>query len=130
MSNKALVDAQVAFWAMSNHGQIGKTAIETLNRRNEVFVSVLAAAEIEIKLMAGVTEWPVDAQEQLLATGFVILPIGQSTVWEMKRFQELDGVNPFTRLAFSQASEIGAAFYTMDATILNLGLEWVIDARV
>ncbi|MEO0024143.1 MAG: hypothetical protein RL196_584, partial [Actinomycetota bacterium] len=41
-----------------------------------------------------------------------------------------DGVHPFDRIIFCQAKELQATLFTVNKTIINLGLDWVVDARV
>ena len=126
---RALVDSQVALWAITNHKQIGPKALAELVAAEYSYASTLTIAELELKLMAGVTERRVDISDLLIRTGFELSGVDDA-LDEIPRHPELDGVHPFARIIFCQALELQASLFTVNKTIINLGLDWVVDARV
>lgn len=126
---RALVDSQVALWAITNHKLIGPKALAELIAAEYAYASTLTVAELEMKLMAGVTERKVDVIDLLIETGFE-LSVVDNALGSISQHPELDGVHPFDRIIFCQAKELQASLFTVNKTIINLGLDWVVDARV
>jgi PIN domain nuclease of toxin-antitoxin system len=126
---RALVDSQVALWAITNHKLIGKNALAELIAAEYSYASLLSIAELEMKLMAGVTDRRVDVSDLLIKAGFELYGV-DNAIYDIPKHPELDGVHPFDRIIFCQAKELQATLFTVNKTIINLGLDWVVDARV
>ena len=90
---------------------------------------MLSIAELEMKLMAGVTERRTDVGDLLIKAGFELYGV-DNALYDIPKHPELDGVHPFDRIIFCQAKQLQAHLFTVNATIINLGLDWVVDARV
>ena len=126
---RALVDSQVALWAITNHKQIGPKALAELVAAEYSYASLLSIAELEMKLMAGVADRRADVSNLLIETGFELCGV-DNVLDDIPKHPELDGVNPFDRIIFCQAIQLQASLFTVNKTIINLGLDWVVDARV
>ena len=126
---RALVDSQVALWAITNHKQIGPKALAELIASEYSYASMLTIAELEMKLMAGVTDRRVDVGRLLIETGFELTGVDK-VLDDIPMYPELDGVHPFDRIIFCQAKALQANLFTVNKSIINLGLDWVVDARV
>ena len=130
MTQKALLDSQVALWAITDHQLIGKVAFEKIKASDSVLASILTVAELEMKFMAGAGESKVSVKKLLLEAGFEIANFGLTETDELLNQRLLDGVSPFDRIVFAQSRTLGATLFTVNKTIINLGLDWVVDARV
>jgi len=60
--------------------------------------------------------------------GAIELPLTANAALEAIRFGSLRGSDPFDFLMLSQAAEAGLDFLTPDSRLLDLGLDFVLDA--
>ena len=87
-------------------------------------------AEFEIKAMLGKKIEMVDLYDKFAAMGIEVEPFDYSASRSIARFHSLVGHDPFDRMIFAQAaSRPGTTFFTADTALLELGLDWVVDAR-
>jgi PIN domain nuclease of toxin-antitoxin system len=126
---RVLVDTHVAIWAAFDPEWISKDVLDLLNNANEVFVSTLSLAEIEMKKARGKIKMKKISSSDLDQIGLKILPFEIDAVHSISRFRQLANHDPFDWLLLAHAASVDAKFITADRKLLSLGLDWVIDAE-
>lgn len=86
--------------------------------------------EIRIKTMLGKMDSRDDLTEDIHRAGCVQLEHSFLAADCTTKFPELVRHDPFDRMLLAQALSEGLAFMTADQTLLDLGLDYVVDARV
>ena len=129
MVRRVLVDTHVAIWAAFDPDWLSRDVLDLLNNTNEVFVSTLSLAEIEMKKARGKIKIKKISVSDLDQIGFKILPFEIDAVQSISRFIQLANHDPFDWLLLAQAASVDATFVTADNKLLSLGLDWVIDAE-
>jgi PIN domain nuclease of toxin-antitoxin system len=71
-----------------------------------------------------------DLHSRFESVGIAIEPFDYNAARAIARFPSLHNHDPFDRLILAHAaSRPTTTFYTADTRLLNLGLDWVVDAR-
>ena len=122
---RLLLDTHALVWWVRNDDGLSKPASQAIaSAKSEVFVSVVVAWEIAIKV--GLGKWPearelLDEFESTMTTNsFKLLPItiGHARVAGLMQTQHRD---PFDRLLVAQAQIEGLSLVTADGQLADLG---------
>lgn len=128
---RVLIDTHVFIWSSgeSHEKNIGKHA-RSLIGVNEIYVSSISFAEITVKKMLGKIKFSIPDPSMLAELGVDELPFLSSAGLAISNFESLIGHDPFDRMLLAQARSEGMIFLTADEKLLDLGLDFVVDARV
>lgn len=128
--SRAFFDSHVAYWLASGGREIHHSVVAAINTHSSRVVSALTFAELEIKNIRK-RRIDLDALRLRFADMYIsIEPFHDNASSEISRFPALDGHDPFDRMILAQAaSRPNTTFYTADQKLLELGLDWVYDAR-
>jgi PIN domain nuclease of toxin-antitoxin system len=100
---KLLLDTHVLLWWLFELPQLGKRASHAIqDPASEVFVSALAAGEIEVKRAIGKMDGPKDLPVQVEQNGFTELPFTLRHGSAMRELP-LHHKDPFDRMLIAQA---------------------------
>lgn len=108
----------------------GKETTRRLKFEQDLFVSSLSIAELKIKEMKGKISLPSTFPDLIMAAEVEILDFNADHAIEMGRFGSLANHDPFDRMLLSQASYERFGFITTDHRLVELGLEFVLDAEI
>lgn len=124
-----LIDTNVFIWQIGpqNNSKLGKQATDLL-LSNSVFVSSITIVECHIKTMLGKLNTPPELLPIIKDSGNQILGFGATSADKLPEL-DLHKHDPFDRMLLAQAIDNNMKFMTSDELILNLGLDFVIDAR-
>ncbi len=123
-----LADTHVLLWALSGDPRLGPRARESLT--GAAYTSSVSILELTIKKLKGRLDLPERFLDEIDERGFTVLPLLGEHALALDRFPELVGRDPFDRALLAQASVEGLSFLTVDARLLGLGLDRVVDARL
>lgn len=113
-----ILDTNVFLWALNNHKRL-KTSVKEIivNPDNEIFVSVVAAWEISIKLKTNPSfKLRVSIKRAFELSGFEILDINLEHVLSMHKLP-LYHKDPFDRILIAQAKVEDLVLITADRKI-------------
>lgn len=128
--SRAFLDSHVAYWLARDGRFISRRTVEAINQHSARVVSSMTFAEFEIKAMLGKKIEMTDLYEKFTAMGIEVEPFDYSASRSIARFLSLADHDPFDRMIFAQAATTpNTTFYTADVALLELGLDWVVDAR-
>jgi PIN domain nuclease of toxin-antitoxin system len=130
MKQKLLLDTHVFVWAAANPARLGPKSRELIVTSDEVAVSSISIAEINMKAMLGNFTRPDNFIELLESAAFVVSDFGLGSAEELLRFGSLAKHDPFDRLILAQAAAGGYKLVTADARLLAQGLDFVLDAEI
>lgn len=125
-----LLDTHVALWLLRGTGRIGAQARSRIEAAALVHVSAATVVEATIKSMIGKLRLPQDFAARLASQGLLELPITNAHADAMRNFPELVRDDAFDRLLVAQAYESGMDLLTADRRLLELGRDFIVDARV
>jgi PIN domain nuclease of toxin-antitoxin system len=125
---RILLDSHVAVWALIASNKIGKKAWQALRSGAEIQLSAVSIAELKMKALAQRLRLPVDAFDGLEEHGFAVVGFDFDHAQALQRFGSLVNHDPFDRMILAQAAASGSTLMTADARILELGLDFVVDA--
>ena len=125
-----LLDTAVVIWLLKDVPRLGPRARERIAADGVVHFSAISIAEIHIKAMTGKLRVPDAMLDRLGPTGLLELPLSGRDAAALSEFPELTRHDPFDRLLVAQAHRAGMEFLTSDQTLLSLGREFIVDARV
>ena len=125
---RLLIDSHVALWWLSEAPVLGSKCREQLVVADEVYFSAVTPWELGIKRALGKLAFPDGLVAELIAAGFVALPISAA---HAVRAQELPAHHrdPFDRMLVAQAQLEALALVTADRTLRPYDIE-IIDARL
>lgn len=125
---RLLIDSHVALWWLSEAPVLGAKCREQLVVADEVYFSAVTPWELGIKRALGKLAFPDGLVAELIAAGFVALPISAA---HAVRAQELPAHHrdPFDRMLVAQAQLEALALVTADRTLRPYDIE-IIDARL
>ena len=123
---KVLIDTHVALWSMYDTDRLSAFSAELLSdTKNEIFVSLASAWEIEIKHGIGKLDFSSeDFINDSRAMGFNLLPINEKHIMELSSLGKPDAEHkdPFDRMILAQSVSEGMKFLTEDSRILEYRL--------
>lgn len=128
-----LLDTNALLWQLGlveDAGKLGVEARRVLESADVVCVSSISLVEMHIKTMLGRLDVPAGAEEKVVAAGDQIINYSGTDADAIRKFPALKRHDPFDRMLIAQASSEGLVFMTADQVLLDLGLDFVIDARL
>jgi PIN domain nuclease of toxin-antitoxin system len=123
-----LLDTNAVLWFVRDPDFLGPTATRAIRAETRVCFSAVAQVEITIKRMVDRIEAPADLHLHLVERGLEELPLTAAHAAAMERFPLLARHDPFDRLMLAQAAVEQALLMTADRRLLDLELDWVLDA--
>jgi PIN domain nuclease of toxin-antitoxin system len=123
-----LLDSQALLWLLDDSPRLGLRARQAITSARGVHVSAATVWELTIKTMLGKLSVPADLSKRLTAQGLVLLSIAAEHAEALREFPELTRHDPFDRLLVAQASRTGLRLLTADQVLLDLGLNFILDA--
>ena len=128
-----LLDTHALIWWLANSRRLGEQArLAMRDPRNAVYVSIVTAWEMAIKVGLGRLEVPNNVgawlPAQLAANRFRLLPIALSHVLAVEHLP-LHHRDPFDRLLIAQAQAEHLILVTKDATIARYGVVLMDSSR-
>ena len=123
-----LLDTNAVFWFVRDPHLLGPNATRAIRAETRVCFSAVAQVEITIKRMVDRIEAPADLHQHLVERGLEELPLTAAHAAAMERFPSLARHDPFDRLMLAQAAAEQARLVTADRRLLDLELDWVLDA--
>lgn len=124
-----LLDTHVALWLLHDPGRIGARARHALESATTVYFSPISLVETSVKRMIGRIDVPDDLDRILVEQGLVPLPLTPEHAVAIERFATLARHDPFDRVLLAQAAVERCRLATADRRLLDLELDWVLDAR-
>jgi PIN domain nuclease of toxin-antitoxin system len=124
-----LLDTNALLGLLIGSVEFGKETTRRLKFEPDLFVSSLSIAELKIKEMKGKISLPSTFPDLIVAAQVEILDFNADHAIEMGRFGSLANHDPFDRMLLSQASYERFRFITTDRRVVELGLDFVIDAE-
>ena len=127
---RVLLDTHIALWCMYRQKKLSCSSVRIMtDSKNEFFVSLASAWEIEIKHSIGKME---ESSEVFLsdckAMGFNLLPISEKHLSALGRLEKPENghKDPFDRMLIAQAVSEGLFFLTEDSKLLEYGMPNII----
>lgn len=125
-----LLDTHVALWLVTTPRQrLGAQALDAIGSEVRVCFSAVTTLEVAIKRMTGRLEVTPDFHVRMREQGLEDLPVTSAHAAAIEDFPQLTRHDPFDRLLIAQAHVERATFVTADRRLLDLGLDWILDAR-
>jgi PIN domain nuclease of toxin-antitoxin system len=125
-----LLDTNALLGLLIGSVEFGKETTRRLKFEPDLFVSSLSIAELKIKEMKGKISLPSTFPDLVVAAEVEILDFNADHAIEMGRFGSLANHDPFDRMLLSQASYERFRFITTDRRLVELGLDFVLDAEI
>lgn len=128
---RLLLDTNALLWTSDEKRvrSLGKEAYRLIQSSDLVYFSSLSIAEITIKTMLGKSNLSADATKAATTSGLLELPFTAKHAEALGGFQSLGRHDPFDRMLLAQASVEQLVLLTADKLLLQLGLNYVADAR-
>ena len=127
---KVLIDTHIALWSLYDSRRLSSLSIEILSDpKNDFFVSLASAWEVEIKHGIGKLEVPsVTFIDDCKAMGFNLLPINAEHIATLSLLEKAGSghKDPFDRMLLAQSVSEGMGFLTGDSKILDYNLPNII----
>lgn len=126
-----LLDTNALVWASDENRlkNLGKNARRLIESSGIVYFSAVSIAELQIKHISGKLKEMPNAQSAV-AGGLLGLNFKTEHAQVIENFPSLVRHDPFDRMIIAQAYSENLLLLTADKTLLSLGLNYVIDARV
>lgn len=126
-----LLDTNALVWASDERrsSNLGKNARRTIESGQVVCFSAISIAELQIKHLSGKLKKMPDVQSAI-ASGLLELNFKTEHAQAIANFPSLARHDPFDRMILAQAFSEGLFLLTADETLLSLGLNYVLDARL
>ena len=127
---RVLLDTHIALWCMYRQKKLSDSSIRIMtDTKNEFYVSIASAWEVEIKHSIGKLEEPSEVFiSDCKAMGFDLLPITEKHISALSRLEKPDNghKDPFDRMLLAQSVSEGLFFLTEDSKLLEYGLPNII----
>ncbi len=127
MSRGYLLDTQVLVWLGVDQKKLGRDA-KRLIERYEVFFCTPSVAELSFKQSIGKLRLGAGVFDSLIEAGIGILYFDKEAAEAFGRFSAESVPDPFDRQIMAIAVSNNLTLVTADQEILDLNLNWVIDA--
>lgn len=124
-----LLDTNALLGLIIGSVDFGKETTRRLKFEPDLFVSSLSLAELKIKEMKGKISLPSTFPDLIVAAEVEILDFNSDHAIELGRFGSLANHDPFDRMLLAQASFERFRFITTDRRLVELGLDFVVDAE-
>lgn len=124
-----LLDTHVLIWLSQDHSYLGKKSRHILKNAHDIYFSPISIAELEIK--SALRKIKVDANlvTHLQAAGLTELVFTSKHAETISRFPSLLKHDPSDRMLLAQAAAEGLTLMTSDQKLIDLNLNWIIDAH-
>jgi PIN domain nuclease of toxin-antitoxin system len=130
VADRLLLDTHVAVWFAGAPSRLGPRAKQLIQQTASVSISSISIAELNMKAMLGTFNVPVDLAERFKNAGVNVDAFDLASAQQISRFGSLAKHDPFDRMILAQAAAAGSALLTADAKLLNLGLDFILDAEL
>ena len=127
---RVLLDTHIALWCMYRQKKLSCSSVRIMtDSKNEFYVSLASAWEIEIKHSIGKLE---ESSETFISDckemGFNFLPISEKHITALSRLEKpINGhKDPFDRMLLAQSVSEGLYFLTEDSKLLEYRLANII----
>ena len=130
LTNGYLLDSHVFLWCISNQRQLGAQTRWRLRQAAFGFFSSISVAELAIKASRGHQVLPTEIEQRAKDFNLSEIEYASLDAHEIPRFPSLIGHDPFDRLILAQAAARGLKLITADRKLLDLGFDWILDARL
>jgi PIN domain nuclease of toxin-antitoxin system len=130
VADRLLLDTHVAVWFAGAPSRLGPRAKQLIQQAASVSISSISIAELNMKAMLGSFTVPVDLAERFKNAGVNVDAFDLASAQQISRFGSLSKHDPFDRMILAQAAAAGSALLTADAKLLNLGLDFILDAEL
>ena len=124
-----LLDSHIVWWLLYEPKKLGKSLVRKLERNSVAFFSSASVYELVTKGLSGKLDLPDNFVSQLSAAGLSEIAFTAEHAAQ-SRFVSRQISDPFDRLLLAQAEFEQIDFYTQDAKILSLGVDFVRDAAL
>jgi PIN domain nuclease of toxin-antitoxin system len=124
-----LLDTHASLWLLLASSRLGAQTTREMRHESRVCFSAVTQVEVSIKRMIDRIDAPADVHLLLVEQGLEELPLKAAHAAAMERFPALARHDPFHRLMLAQAAAEQARLVTADRRLLDLGLDWVLDAE-
>jgi PIN domain nuclease of toxin-antitoxin system len=116
---KLLLDTNALIWTLVRRERIPPIAAEAIeDKANDVYVSVVSAWEIEVKVAKGKLGLPTNLRDALAAQSFEPLAVAVQHVYAVESLPRHHR-DPFDRMIIAQAHLAGMTIVTSDREIQN-----------
>ncbi len=124
-----LLDTHTLLWAAQSPEKLGKNSRHALQKAIGVLYSSVSIAELEVKQLVGKIGRLEQLQALLAKSEIDELPFTAAHAKEISRFGTLVNHDPFDRFIVAQAAAEKCHLITADQKLLDLGFDWILDAR-
>lgn len=124
-----LLDTHTLLWAAQSPENLGKNSRHALQKAIGVLYSSVSIAELEVKQLVGKIGRLEQLQALLAKSEIDELPFTAAHAKEISRFGTLVNHDPFDRFIVAQAAAEKCNLITADQKLLDLGFDWILDAR-
>ena len=124
-----LLDTHTLLWAARSPEKLGKNSRHALQKAIGVLYSSVSIAELEVKQLVGKIGRLEQLQALLAKSELDELPFTAVHAKEISRFGTLVNHDPFDRFIVAQAAAEKCNLITADQKLLDLGFDWILDAR-
>jgi PIN domain nuclease of toxin-antitoxin system len=127
---KILLDTNAVVWILKGSKKsFGANALRLLETQDVVFVSPVTVFEVQLKRMINKIEITNNLVEGIRSAGLTELPLNISDADAVTKFADLTRHDPFDRLLLAQALTNQLNFLTSDKTLIEFGLDFVVNSR-
>ena len=127
---RAFLDSHVAYWLATGSPSLGKHSFRAMSNSGSRVISALTIVEFSVNRAFGAMRGAVNIVQEFESAGIDVEPFDVWATQNLSRFGALDHHDPFDRMILSQAAVVpGTTLFTADSVLLDLGLDWVVDAR-
>lgn len=124
-----LLDTHVLIWLSQDLPYLGKKSRQILKSAPQLFFSPLSIAELQVKSAKGKFKFEQNFVESLVQAGITEMPFTSSHAHSVSRFPSLAHHDPVDRMILAQAASEQLCLISSDRKLLDLKLNWIIDAH-
>lgn len=127
---RAFLDSHVAYWLAMGSPSLGKHAFRAISNSSTRVISALTIVEFSVNRAFGAIRGVVNLVDEFGSAGISVESFDVWAAQNLGRFSSLERHDPFDRMILSQAAVVpGTTLFTADEVLLDLGFDWVVDAR-
>ncbi len=127
---RAFLDSHVAYWLAMGSPSLGKHAFRVISNSSTRVISALTIVEFSVNRAFGAIRGVVNLVDDFESAGIAVEAFDVWAAQNINRFGSLAHHDPFDRMILSQAAAVpGTTLFTADSKLLELGLDWIVDAR-
>ena len=126
-----LLDTNALVWVSDTKRikSLGKQAKRLIDNSDLVYFSAISTAELQIKSMLGKFKKLPDIAEATSAGGLTMLDFSAEQAQAIANFPSLVRHDPFDRMILAQAHSQQLTLLTSAPVLLELNLDYVVDAQ-